>query len=173
MPPGDPAAFRLQLDCAAHEEAELILQRAPWLAIHPGSGSAQKNWPVSRWTELALELLRQRPNLRLLLLGGEADTVAVSSLSRGLPPERILVVQHAQLPRVAALIAACDLFLGHDSGIAHLAAANGIPCLLLFGPSDPSVWTPPQPRVRMLRAANGLMPSIRVDEVLERLRSMD
>ncbi len=169
LPAADPAAFRLQLDCAAHEEAEQILQRAPWVAIHPGSGSAQKNWPIPHWIELALALLRQRPNLRLLLLGGEADRAAVAQLTRSLPADRILAVEHAPLPRVAALIAASDLFVGHDSGIAHLAAANGIPCVLLFGPSDPSVWAPPQPRVRTIRAADGVMSSIQVGEVLESL----
>ena len=132
------------------------------MAIHPSSGSEKKNWPIGSWTELARALLRQRPNLRLLLLGGEADVAAVASLSRALPPERVLVVERAPLPAVAALIAACDTFLGHDSGIAHLAAANGIPCVVLFGPSDPSVWAPPQPRVRMVRSADGAMAAIEV-----------
>ncbi len=171
LPSLDPTMFRLKLSCEAHEEAELILQRAPWVAIHPGSGSPQKNWPIESWIELARALLRERQNLRLLLLGGEADGAAVLSLSRALPPERYLVVENAPLPRVAALIAACDLFLGHDSGIAHLAGANGIPCLVLFGPSDPSVWAPPQPRVQVIRSIEGTLATIPVTEVLERIRA--
>ena len=163
----DPSAFRLQLDCAAHEEAELILQRAPWIAVHPGSGSLQKNWPADRWSELGVALLRQRSNLRLLLLGGEADTAAIAAISQSLPPERVRVVEHAPLPRVAALMAACDLFLGHDSGISHLAAATGIPAVLLFGPSDPAVWAPPQPRVRIIRAAGGVMSALDVATVMK------
>jgi heptosyltransferase-3 len=169
LPAIDPAAFRLRLDCAAHEEAEQILRRAPWIAMHPGSGSAPKNWPVARWTELAQALLEQRPNLRLLLLGGEADTAAIASLSRALPAGRILVVEQAPLPRVAALLAASDYYLGHDSGISHLAAASGIPCLVLFGPSDPSVWAPPQPRVRVIHVAAGAMESISVREVMAKM----
>jgi heptosyltransferase-3 len=169
LPAGDPAAFRLRLDCTAREEAEQILRRAPWIAMHPGSGSAPKNWPVERWTELAEALLRQRPNLRLLLLGGEADTSAIASLSRALPPGRIVVIENSPLPRVAALMAACDCFLGHDSGISHLAAATGIPGIALFGPSDPTVWAPPQPRVRVIRAVSGAMESISVREVLARM----
>jgi heptosyltransferase III len=167
LPAGDPAAFRLHLDCAAHEEAELILQRAPWIAIHPGSGSPQKNWPIARWIELAGALLRQRSNLRLLLLGGEADADILESLRRELPADRILAVEQSPLPRVAALIAACDLFLGGDSGIAHVAAATGVPCVLLFGPSDPTVWAPPQSRARIIRAERAAMDAILVREVLE------
>jgi heptosyltransferase-2 len=44
----------------------------------------------------------------------------------------------------------CRLFLGHDSGVSHLAAACGAPCVLLFGPTDPAVWAPPSPRVKVI-----------------------
>jgi heptosyltransferase-3 len=49
-------------------------------------------------------------------------------------------------------------FLGHDSGISHLAAACGVPSLLLFGPTDPAVWAPPQPWVRILREEGMIWP---------------
>jgi ADP-heptose:LPS heptosyltransferase len=42
------------------------------------------------------------------------------------------------------------LFLGHDSGVSHLAAAVGTPCVLLFGPTDPAMWAPPGEYVRVI-----------------------
>ena len=46
------------------------------------------------------------------------------------------------LPELAAILARARLFLGHDSGISHIAAAAGAPSLLLFGPTDPDIWAP-------------------------------
>lgn len=118
---------------------------ASFIALHPGSGSPQKNWPLSRWIELA-SWLRADHAAELLIITGEADSTATTALAPfGLPA-------HA-LP-LAALVErtkTCRLFLGHDSGISHLAAACGVPSLLLFGPTDPSIWAPPAPRVSVIR----------------------
>jgi ADP-heptose:LPS heptosyltransferase len=54
------------------------------------------------------------------------------------------------------------VYIGNDSGISHLAAAAGAPVVALFGPTDPAVWAPRGPRVRILAAA-GLRST--VDEV--------
>ena len=43
------------------------------------------------------------------------------------------------------------LFIGHDSGISQLATAAGTSCLLLFGPTDPALWAPPYPQVRVVK----------------------
>jgi heptosyltransferase-2 len=57
------------------------------------------------------------------------------------------------LPQLAALLEQ-STFIGHDSGISHLAAAAGARCFLLFGPSDPKVWAPQNKDVRVLLAPN-------------------
>ena len=140
--------------------------------MHPGSGSPRKNWPVERWIETAQTLLTRRTNLRLLILAGEADRAARRAMDATLPHERIWIVDHAPLPRVAALLAACESFLGHDSGIAHLAASAGIPCVLLFGPSDASVWSPPQPRVRTIQSPDGILDRLPVEQVLDEIAAL-
>ncbi len=55
----------------------------------------------------------------------------------------------------AETLAGADLFLGHDSGIGHLAGAVGIPSVLVFGPTDPAVWAPRNPGVTALAAEGG------------------
>jgi len=67
---------------------------------------------------------------------------------------------------LAVRLQKCALFLGHDSGISHLVAAVGTPCVLLFGPTDPAIWAPANPKVRVLRASNLTMDGIGVGEVL-------
>lgn len=115
------------------------------IALHPGSGSPQKNWPLDRWVSLCTWLTRER-HADLLIVTGEADTAAAAALAPfGRPAHQL------PLRDLVAQLARCRLFLGHDSGISHLAAACGVPSLLLFGPTDPAIWAPPAPHVTVLQ----------------------
>jgi len=135
---------------------------APLIALHPGSGSPRKNWPVENWASLGASLLEREPQLRLLLIGGEADHAQIGALTSAWGGARVLVARDFPLPHLAALLARCSLFLGHDTGISHLAAAVGAPCLLLFGPTDPAIWAPANPQVTILSAPGGDLAGISV-----------
>ena len=135
------------------------------IALHPGSGSARKNWPIDRW----LELVKQLGGAPLLIVGGEADREEIAGLRSAVPPERVEFAEDLPLPRVARAIGNCGLFLGHDSGISHIAAATGKRCVLLFGPTDPRVWAPLNKNVRILRAPNGDLNQLEIREVLQEL----
>ncbi len=116
-------------------------ERSGKIVIHPGSGSVKKNWPLEHWLRLADEL----PDHEIVFITGEAEE------ARG-----VKITQHTNwhslpLSELANRLTTCTAFLGHDSGISHLAAACGVPSLLLFGPTDPAVWAPPQPWVQVLR----------------------
>lgn len=118
---------------------------ARFIALHPGSGSAQKNWPLSRWIDLC-RWLRHTHRAELIIITGEADLAAATALAPfGTPAHQL------PLRELVARLAHCRFFLGHDSGISHLAAACGVPSLLLFGPTDPAMWAPPSPHVHILR----------------------
>jgi heptosyltransferase III len=160
----DPAAV-------IHPHGRVPVDRSA-VAIHPGSGSETKNWPIDRFVEIAEELLSPNENRKLILIGGEADADRVADLWTALPNEGIRVAQNRPLPELASLLRACDLFIGHDSGISHLAAAVGTRSLLLFGPTDPAIWAPANPQVRILRSGNGTMRGIEVAQVLEALREL-
>jgi heptosyltransferase-3 len=139
------------------------------IAIHPGSGSESKNWPLQRWVEVARSLLLSNESTRLFLIGGEADHDRVAQLRAACPNERVRVAQDLPLADLAVGLRECGLFLGHDSGISHLAAAVGTPCLLLFGPTDPAIWAPANPDVRVLRTPGLTMDGISVEQVLAHL----
>jgi ADP-heptose:LPS heptosyltransferase len=55
------------------------------------------------------------------------------------------------LYQLACWLAGARLYIGNDSGVTHLAAAVGTPVLALFGPTDPAVWAPRGPNVRVAR----------------------
>jgi len=129
----------------------------PVVAIHPGSGSLKKNWPVERWISTGHEIARSHPGFQLALVTGEAElergiTAAVVEGWRDLD---YLHWDQLALTDLAVRLAASAAFLGHDSGIGHLAAAVGLPCLLLFGPTDPAVWAPRNPGVKVLLEESG------------------
>jgi heptosyltransferase-2 len=140
----------------------------PLIAIHPGSGSPRKNWPAENWLALGRALLDRTPPPRLLLIGGEADRATLDALEASWP-DPPLVARDLPLPHLAALLERCALFLGHDSGISHLAAAVGTPCVLLFGPTDPAIWAPANPQVAIIEAPDGDLGQLALGDVLRLL----
>jgi heptosyltransferase-3 len=133
------------------------------LAVHPGSGSDRKNWPETNWRDL-LRGLAQRTDLRFLLVGGEAEGGRLERLAALLPAGRADVLRSRPLPELAARLTACHGFLGHDSGITHLAAAVGLPGLILWGPSNVRVWRPYSERMTVLESGEQ-MSSLTVNRV--------
>ncbi len=121
------------------------------IAIHPGSGSPQKNWTLERWLELATWLCSHH-HAELLIITGEAEC---STTRLAFAP---LGAAAHQLPLETLIyeFSTCRLFLGHDSGISHLAAACSVPSLLFFGPTDPAIWAPPAPHVHWLQSSSSV-----------------
>jgi len=143
-----------------------------WLAVHPGSGSERKNWPIAKWTEL-LQHLIATTDFNLLLAGGEAEGGLLERLAGLLPAARLQLARSLPLVELAGRLTACVAFIGHDSGISHLAAAVGLPGLVLWGDTPEAVWRPPFERVIILRDAKGLaaLPATRVVNALKGLLS--
>lgn len=136
--------------------ASSVIRHPSFTALHAGSGSPRKNWPLKKWHALAGEI--KDP---LLLIGGEADTTSLDLLA----PHATLIARDLPLPTLAALLTRCTHYYGHDTGISHLAAAVGAKCTLLFGPTDPAVWAPQGPHVKILRAP--VLSTLAVADVLK------
>jgi heptosyltransferase-2 len=165
----EDAAARIHPSAEDRAAASAFLGEAadhPLIALHPGSGSPKKNWPLANWLELAPRLSAIQPEARFVLIGGEADDAQLAAFLAGWTGPSPLLARSLPLPELAAILERCRLYLGHDTGISHLAAAVGAPCVLLFGPTDPDVWKPANAQVVILRAAEGELSALAVDEVL-------
>jgi heptosyltransferase-3 len=134
---------------------ETTIGTGRWLAVHPGSGSDAKNWPEAKWRELLQHVL-QSTTLHLLLVGGEAERGRLERLESALPGTRLKLMQNTPLPELAQWLASCVGFIGHDSGISHLAAAVGLRLLVLWGDTPEAVWRPRGRELTILRNSNGL-----------------
>ncbi len=140
------------------------------LALHPGSGGERKNWPEANWAAL-LQRLAATTDHSFLLVGGEAEGDRLQRLAAALPPSRVSIARSLPLPELALRLRGCTAFLGHDSGISHLAAALGLPGLVLWGPSNATVWRPRSERFELLNAPGGDLASLPVTEVGARVSS--
>ena len=127
----------------------------PIIAIHPGSGSKEKNWSLQNWIELFSTQhwqIKKRPSL--IVVSGEADKEQTARLEHIWKDQEIRFAKNLPLPHLAGVLED-SVFIGHDSGISHVAAAAGANCILLFGPTDPNVWAPRNENVEVLRAPTG------------------
>jgi len=138
------------------------------LAVHPGSGSPEKNWSPERFAGLIL-WAEEELNISPLLLCGPADEEAVEGVVWALG-KRPPVAEDLPLREVASVLRRCSAFVGNDSGITHIAAAVGTPTVALFGPSDPEVWAPRGPKVKVV-ASNRMdnLPIAAVQNALKRI----
>jgi heptosyltransferase III len=146
----------------------------PIVAIHPGSGSEKKNWPLQNWMELFSsnghfsgakdEPGRTGKQLSLVVVSGEADKTQVAQLEHAWKDRNVRFAKDLPLQHLAAVLEH-TFFVGHDSGISHLAAAAGANCILLFGPTDPNVWAPENENVQVLRAQSGRLDDLKIAPV--------
>ena len=125
------------------------------IGLHPGSGSESKNWPEENWRQL-ISLLLEKGNVRLMVVGGEAETKKVRRLGSKFPNPRLRVLLNEPLTSVARELAACTLFVGHDSGITHLAAAMGVRCIVIWVQTNDRVWKPIGERVHILKGDDNI-----------------
>lgn len=125
------------------------------VAIHPGSGGANKCWPARHFAAIIEWLWNLTGQVySVLLLSGPADQERIGNiLSRLTLRESAMfkIMINEPLLAVASQLQQCRCYLGNDSGITHLAALLGIPTIALFGPSDPTTWRPVGPEVIVIR----------------------
>ncbi|HKN85843.1 MAG TPA: glycosyltransferase family 9 protein [Nitrospiraceae bacterium] len=124
-----------------------ILSSQPLVIIHPGSGSRHKCAAPG----LLATLLKKYENnvIEPLVIGGPADVNQIACLQRTYShPFRVL--QDLDLLSIAGVIAHANCFIGHDSGLTHLAACLHVSTVALFGPTDPHRWAPRGSHVKVV-----------------------
>jgi ADP-heptose:LPS heptosyltransferase len=93
-----------------------------FIAVHPYSGSAKKNWPYFA------ELIARLDKPVQVCVGPEQSWPGA--------------VRYDDLFELAKWLATATFYIGNDSGITHLASAAGIPVIAIFQTSDPVMWAP-------------------------------
>jgi heptosyltransferase-2 len=118
-----------------------------------GAGSANsraKRWPVDRFAELN-DRLRSELDATMLLLGSKDEVKIARQLADLSTTAPIDLTGATQLDEAAAFLAAADLMISNDMGLAHLAPAVGTPTIVLFGPTNPETTRPFSQNAHIIR----------------------
>jgi heptosyltransferase III len=105
----------------------------PYAVIHPVAATAQKTWRADGFKAVAQHLQREH-DLEPVFIAGPGEDLSTFAEFR--------TIVGAPLRETKSLLQSASFFIGNDSGPAHMAAAFGIPVVVLFGPSDPITWAP-------------------------------
>lgn len=144
----------------------LLAQAAPsskLVAIGIGAHSPGRRWPLERYSEALLQLAREYP-IQSVVVCSAAESGEAMKLAT-LLPRRTIIVSGASLREVCAVLERCDLFLGNDSGCAHLAAAVNCKTIVISRHprngdpnhfNSPVRFAPHGSDVRVLQPATGL-----------------
>jgi hypothetical protein len=137
------------------------------IAIHPGSGSPSKCWPLDSYLALIERIHEAGHRCRILVGDVELERWSSDDIHRLQAADE--TVHPATYLDLLRELSTCSAMVGNDSGPGHLAGIIGLPSVILFGPTDPAVWKPMGPRVKALRAEP--MSSLAVDQVFGELFS--
>jgi ADP-heptose:LPS heptosyltransferase len=150
----DMTLSRLDAGPAPRRAAREILTRHGWspgaplvgVNVNAGDMSLERRWPLERFAVVVQALLERHADLFVVLVGAPSERAYVLALSERLPQELQARVAIAAgqwtLDEFIAALADCDLFITNDSGPMHLAAAQGVPLLSLWGPGRPGFYAP-------------------------------
>lgn len=130
--------------------------------VHAAAATPEKTWSADGYLEVADHL--RRSGLEAVFIGSAGDDLSAFRHYRTL--------QGAPLAEIKSLLASASLFIGNDSGPAHMAAAFGLPVVVLFGASDPAIWGPWRTQAEVVRSPGGIarIGTAQVLEALARLR---
>jgi heptosyltransferase-3 len=168
----------------------LIPCNAPTVALAPAANWPSKEWPQSHFLDLIAQLTHKNgclPEARIAIFAAPHEYERLRPLIEHLQDQLIDVSPYHHLLDVATLLQQCVAFIGNDSGLMHMAAAQGIPTLGLFGPSNELLYAPTGPRAAFIRTpesfaalwekvkantTSGLMDSLTVDAVAAKFREI-
>jgi heptosyltransferase-3 len=116
-----------------------ISEDKPFAVIHPTAAFATKQWATENFARVAEEVTAR--GLTPIAIVSPKEARVIESL-KSQSCARVIGLSDLTLPEVTALTSHASLFVGNDSGIAHIAAAAGAPSIVIFGSSNVQHWRP-------------------------------
>ncbi len=171
----DPKNWDLRLSDAEQkigDQALAAFNGKPFIAVNMGGKVVENHWGRANWRELLRGLSDTRGGYGLFFLGAADEAEAAEDLADAWPG---IVVNACGklLPRESAgALRRASVFVGHDSGPMHLAAAVGVTCVAPFsGYNRPRKWYPYGPKHRIVQRMDGIL-NVRVEEIAANVRDV-
>lgn len=123
--------------------AGLAPERLPpdYLCIHPGASTVSKCWPAKRFAQAA-DALAQGFGLGVVLTGSDKEIGLTSTVAQHMRTPSVNAAAPISIGAMAALIRRAKLLVCNDTGVSHIAAALGLPSVVIFNTADPQRWAP-------------------------------
>lgn len=136
---------------AKSNAARLLPEGKKIIVVAPKTNSAAKDWPIERFAELAGRLHNE--NNVFVVLASKDQKESVQPIIKALPKESVIdLCGVVDLLTAYAIMERSSLFIGNDSGLLHMAAASGINCVGIYGPSNDKVYAPRGEHVRIVKS---------------------
>lgn len=131
--------------------AKLLIDNRDIIVIAPKTNSVAKDWPIERFSELMRRLYKD--GRQFVILATAEQQPEVQPLVAALPQRIVLDLSGAtDLDTAYAILERAKLFIGNDSGLLHMAAAAGIRCVGIYGPSNDKIYAPLGPHVTIVKS---------------------
>lgn len=188
VPPPESWVPRLEIPDDLRQAARDRLKRggippdtSPLVALLPGGRfqvrkgeriAKKGRWPWEHFADLARTLRREGIGLRCILVLGQEPLWSAVRIHQETARFVPLIGPDLDAAVVAGVLHACDLAVGADSELLHLAAAVGTPTVALVGPSDPRRRAPHGTHHRVIEAPRGDLRRLQIEPVLEAVREV-
>ncbi len=171
----DPGMWDLRITQAEVDQAAAVIRpmaNSSFMALNMGGKIAAKDWGEPNWKTVLAELASQHGHMGLLVVGAQEDSERAQRVTQGWPGTVVDACGRLSPRASAAAMRGARLFMGHDSGPMHLAAATGVPCIGLFGDySEPAVWHPYGKKHHAIHCPDGVQ-AITPAEVIQAAKSI-
>jgi ADP-heptose:LPS heptosyltransferase len=128
-----------------------IAAAAPYAVLQPGARLPEMRWPVAKFAETARWLREKYGIVSVVNLGARDDEIA-TEVRNEMGNCAVVLDSQLDIRELIALVAASRIFVGNDSGPAHLAAALQRPSVVIFSVTDPVQWRPWQTEHRIVQS---------------------
>jgi ADP-heptose:LPS heptosyltransferase len=156
----DPAMWDLKLSASEVRKANAALAplgSRPFIAVNLGGKVSRKDWGDHNWRDLLRLMSDDYHALALLFVGSRDEYERSSRISVAWPGQSLNLCGRLSPRETAAAMRRAQLFIGHDSGPMHLAAALGVRCVCMFGDfNKPRAWHPYGAQHRIVHSLNGV-----------------
>ncbi len=125
-------------------EQKNIKQKDFIISVSPTSRRHFNRWSLDRYARLCDWLMNQY-NAKIILVWGPGENGVVEKLNSLMKNEPIVSTLTPTLQELGAILKRCDMHIGNDNGIKHIAVAVGLPTVTIFGPHSEVSWTFPDP----------------------------
>jgi lipopolysaccharide heptosyltransferase I len=135
------AEFLLPIDAGTADSVNALLKRhgitqSNYAVFVPGSAQKSKCWPPHNFAALA-EKMAAKFKLAIVLVGAETERLITAQIIRATNAPVTDFAGLTSLPELTALFKTARIVVSNDTGPGHIAAALGMPLVMIFGPSNP------------------------------------